>query len=158
MSHVLGGMKYNTQNGFIKIPTDGMYYVYSQILMNISSPDSNRPTKLGHITVKCTCEDETQLDGYCYCYSMQDSIPYNDDNENLMRSYSWDKESSGGSTYHGGLFHLTANSYIGIVPVIPDKGSPQLSILATTIDSFFGAFYVTGLTYPVVEPSPSPSN
>lgn len=154
-------MKYNDENGFLKVPVEGIYFIYSQILMNVSSPDSSRPIKLGHMTVHCTCDDRSQLSDDCYCYSMQNTLPYNDDAEGLMRSYSWNMESSGGSTYHGGLFHLTANSYIAIVPVIPDRGNPQLSVIAQTTDSFFGAFYVTGLNppspSPTSTPSPSPS-
>ena len=152
--HVLGGMKYNSVNGFLKVPVEGIYFVYSQILLNITSHDGSS-TKLGHMTVKCSCGDESN----CYCYSMEKNLAYTDDmDQDFMRSYTtWNKGSLGGSKYQGGLFHLTAGDYIAVVPVIQDDSDndPNLSIIAETVDSFFGAHYVTGLKAPVATPTPS---
>lgn len=150
-------MKYNTDNGFLKVPADGVYFVYSQIFLNVTSPDSSSPTNLGHMTVKCTCKEETQIDSDddCNCYSVENTLPYiGSMPENLMHSYSQNRASRGSSTYHGGLFQLTANDYIAVVPVVPSSKA-KLSIIAKTTDSFFGAFYVTGLTAPTVTPSPT---
>lgn len=153
-------MKYNPNNGFLKVPVEGIYFLYSQILLNITSHDGPS-TKLGHMTVRCTCGDESNN---CYCYNMEKNLAYTnpgiDMDQNFMRSYTtWNKGSSGGSKYQGGLFHLTAGDYIAVVPVIQDDrdNDPNLSIIARTYDSFFGAYYVTGLKAPVSSPTPTPS-
>ncbi|XP_019857348.1 PREDICTED: uncharacterized protein LOC109585650 [Amphimedon queenslandica] len=158
--HVLGGMKYNSKNGFLRVPVEGIYFLYSQILLNITSHDGPS-TKLGHMTVRCECKDESND---CYCYSMEKNLAYtnpgNDMDGDFMRSYTtWNKGSAGGSKYQGGLFHLTAGDYIAVVPVTQDNpdNDPNLSIIARDVDSFFGAYYVTGLKAPVATPTPSPS-
>ena len=138
--HVVGGMKYNEASGFLQVPTDGIYFIYSQILI---STDDSSASKLGHMTVKCSCED------ICNCYDIQNYVSYNDDTFNIMNSYS----GSAGSNYHGGLFHLKAGSYVGVIAVKPKSGS--INMVAENSKSFFGGYFVTGLS-PIQSPSPTP--
>ena len=159
--HILGGMQYNSVNGFLKVPVKGIYFVYSQVLLNISSPNTvpntngavYEPVKLGHSTVSCQCNNEKKIIFPCFCAKLQGGITYNNFKaKSMMESYSW-YHGLGGTSYQGALFELDANSYIAVVPKVPDIGSPKFNIQATNINSFFGAFFVTGLTPP---PSPSP--
>lgn len=149
--HTLGGMSYNTKTGFLKVPVEGIYFIYSQVLVQVQEPVSIQtypePVKMGHRTVICKCENEEMLDDSCSCFSSEEDQHVMND----VRSYPYMESYShfngiGGSNYHGGLFKLTANSYISIIPHFPEMNTPRTTITVEYIKSFFGGFFVSPLS------------
>jgi hypothetical protein len=133
--HVNGGIDYNPKTGFMYIPADGHYFIYSQVSATLSSP-STAPVELGHMAVRCACT------GDCNCYQLLDDAHYvAGDSHNIMKSFS-QSDGLGSTNYHGGVFHLKAGTYIGVVPIYPMLSSDEMYTVATSLESFFGIFMV----------------
>ena len=144
-AHVAGGMTFI--DGFLKVPQDGVYFIYSQVSLKLdnSSKANSKIVEMGHNTMHCECADAEELGGSCSCYTEENpSQPLSSfGNRNYMRSRSESFGNIAGSNFHGGLFHLTSNSYISIIPVVTKLDNPKTKVNAAFLNSFFGAFLVS---------------
>lgn len=150
-AHVAGGMTFI--DGFLKVPYDGVYFIYSQVSMEVKNStqnDSKPPVVMGHNTMICECSDKEELDKSCKCYTEESNSQKQLSslkNRLYLQSESQSIGAIKGTHFHGGLFHLTANSYISIVPVISkdsiDNDSASTKVYARFVNSFYGAFLVS---------------
>ena len=134
-------------DGFLKVPFDGVYFIYSQVaseLKNYSdAQNSANRIVIGHSTMICKCSEDGQPNS-CRCSTGNEDNPLSDiRNKAYMRSTSEGTGIYKGSNFHGGLFHLEANSYISIVPFVTSHSNPKTTIIGKNINSFFGAFLVS---------------
>ena len=133
-------MSYDRESGFLQVPVDGIYFVYSQVLMET---DSEEPVQYGHSTVSCTCDED------CTCHEMatvngRELSVYRNGDE-YMTSFT---RGSGGTNYHGGLFSLSNNSYIAIVGHYNELGNIDHINLGSS-EAFFGAYLISSHVQPM---------
>ena len=130
--HVSGGMSYNSHTGFLRVPVDGYYYVYSQVLLEPTNQSQPTPALLGHKTVTCSCRTD------CTCSMLEGSNNYILRQSDLVHSTSYSKKKV--SNYHGGVFKLKANTYIGL---LANLGDDSVRYSLTSYNSFMGAFLIS---------------
>ena len=125
--YVRGGMIFDRDIGAIIVPVEGIYFVYSQVHVNISNP--REVVLSGTQTFICESESGCRTTAYLVSQALTDVTH--------------------GPFYHGGLFHLNANSTIKIAAwydasVGEERGSraDSLAYTAYFAKSFFGAFLV----------------
>lgn len=119
--HVRGGMVFDRQQGTLIVPVEGIYFVYSQVHINMTHAPDN--VFSGHQTF--ICEDSCRASAYLVSRALTDVTI--------------------GAYYHGGLFHLSAGSTIMVVSwydraIRAAHGS--IAYQATFPNTFFGAFLV----------------
>ena len=141
-------MSYNKTTGFLRVPVSGYYNVYSQVLLEPSNISSAK--MFGHYTSSCTCPDHNTN---CQCSLLETGVGYIADKtqKNLLASTTFNTRAQ--SNYHGGVFHLEAGTYLGILVNL--KSNPQASVKFNTYfeNSFIGAFLISEDTPP--HPTPS---
>lgn len=130
--HVKGGMSYNRNSGFLRIPVAGTYFVYSQVLM---WTNSSGPVQYGHSTVTCSCTGDCSCHAVANVAGVGELSTYRSGREYLT---SFSSGTSGGTNYHGGLFHLDDNSYFAVVSHYRDVGD-----IAHSAKAFMGAYLVS---------------
>ncbi len=133
-------------DGFLKVPSDGIYFIYSQVSSKVEniSTANNKVVEIGHNTMICQCEDAEELDGSCGCFTEETpSKKFSPSHNTYMRAGSEGFGNIAGSSFHGGLFYLTANSYISITPLVTKLDNPETKVIADFGNSFFGAFLVS---------------
>ncbi len=128
--HVRGGMTFDRQRGALIVPVEGIYFVYSQVHINMTHAPDN--VFSGHQTMIC--------EGSCYPTAYLVSRGLTD--------------ITIGAYYHGGLFHLSAGSKITVVAwydrdIRAANGS--IAYQATFPNTFFGAFLVEEIHSPTVQ-------
>ena len=162
-SHVSGGMAFNRTTGFLRVPVSGYYNVYSQVLIAPINKSSSGFV-FGHSTSYCTClPDEPD----CQCSVLEPGVGYIRNNElesnNLATSTTFNSRPQ--SSYHGGVFHLEAGGYLGVVVKLVRNEAPQVGFSTVSENSFLGAFLISEDTPPQptppvdmsARPTPSPS-
>lgn len=124
--YVRGGMIFDRDIGALVVPVEGVYFVYSQVHVNVSNP--NQVLVTGTQTMICETE-RCRSTSYILSQALTDD------------TY--------GPFYHGGLFYLNANSTIKIAawydPTIGRRVDPHAESLAYTshfTNTFFGAYLV----------------
>ena len=125
-----GGMSYNKETGFLLLPVDGMYFVYSQVMFSARNVPSSQVVKMGHRTVVCRPGDS----------SCGPSTP-------MMESMSYPSRAADGnalsSHYHGGVLSATAGTQVAVAGWY-DTNLPDGSLLIDThwSHSYMGAFLI----------------
>ena len=147
---IKGGMSYDSATGFLKVPVDGAYFLYSQIIVRGTTQ------ALGHSTVLCKCEGKAD----CMCTTDDSSSSVSKTSSAEVQEFMQGLQSGTtdvSSNYHGGIRHLKAGDQIALIPPVQYSGS--YTYLKQQTKAFFGAFLVSKLPEkePVVTPSPSPS-
>ena len=146
-AHVAGGMSF--VDGFLKVPSDGVYFIYSQVSLeaqnSAEAKGGKKPIVMGHSTIICDCIDKTELKDSCKCYTEESQSVKLAGNHNmhLLQSASETFGNVKGTHFHGGLFRLTANSYISIIPVVSKHDNPGTKVYARYTNSFYGGFLVS---------------
>lgn len=146
-AHVAGGMSYNKTSGFIKVPVTGYYNVYSQMYFEPTEKRST-PIRMGHKTVLCNCATT------CSCSSLDAEAGQIKTSKSKPVIQSSSSQTMGTSKYHGGVFKLEANSYIGLVPTVRSASPFGTRYSFISYDSFFGAFLISEISPPTT-PSPT---
>ena len=125
-AYVRGGMIFNRSIGALVVPVEGIYFVYSQVHINVSNPTESVPTG----TQMFICEEE-------FCRA----TPYLVSRALTDVTY--------GPYYHGGLFHLNANSTIKVAAWYDstvgrrvDPHAESIAYQAYFQNTFFGAYLV----------------
>ncbi|XP_066266751.1 tumor necrosis factor ligand superfamily member 10-like isoform X3 [Branchiostoma lanceolatum] len=123
LATLANGMKY--RDGYIKVPVDGLYYVYSQLYFRYMRDDrQSRPA------------DNHQLLHYTY----KKSATYRDKQEVMKsaRTKCWSKRSQYGllSSYQGGVFRLRAGDRLFV------QVSNVAMVSFEEAASYFGAFMI----------------
>ena len=98
---------FNRTSGFVTLPLNGTYFLYSQVQFKIET-NFTKPDRVGYRTVVCIPPPH----GYCTtpgALTGQGS-PY-------METLPQDQyvEGTSNALFHGGVFHLPANSQVGLV-------------------------------------------
>ena len=126
--YVRGGMTFDRETGALIVPVEGIYFVYSQVHVNVSNPSQVVPTG----TQTFICETER-----CRSTAYLESKALTD----LTRA----------PYYHGGLFHLNANSTIKVAawydvtvgaddnPLVESRAD-SLAYYNHFTNTFFGAY------------------
>ena len=125
-----GGMSYSKETGFLLLPVDGVYFVYSQVMFSATDMTSGQAISMGHRTVVCRPEDS----------SCGPSTP-------LLETMSYPARAPDGSAlssfYHGGLLSATAGTQIGVAGWYDTKLQDRsLQIDMHWSHSYLGAFLV----------------
>lgn len=120
-------MIFDRDIGAIIVPVEGIYFVYSQVHINISNPQD--VVLSGTQTFICENQRGCRTTRYLVSQALTD-VTYE-------------------PFYHGGLFHLNANSTIKIAAWYDqsvgggdDSRADSVAYTAYFSDSFFGAFLV----------------
>lgn len=118
--YVRGGMIFDRDIGALVVPVEGIYFVYSQVHVNVSNPSG--VLLIGTQTFICE-ESRCRSTAYLVSQALTD-VTY-------------------GPFYHGGLFHLNANSTIKIAAWFDASASAgSLAYSAHFTNTFFGAYLV----------------
>ena len=162
-SHVSGGMSFNKTTGFLRVPVSGYYNVYSQVLIAPMNKSSSG-FAFGHYTSYCTCPtDEPD----CQCSALEPGVGYIKNNlvesDHLAASTTFNSRPQ--SSYHGGVFHLKAGAYLGVLVKLTSNEAPQVGFSTVSENSFLGAFLIsedtppqpTPLVHMSARPTPTPS-
>ena len=130
--YIKGGMLYNRQTGFLTVPVDGAYFVYSLITVNTTQP-------LGHVTFFCSCIESSSPD--CDCLSDNDTITSSKVKEIMSSNQPANQDFS--SNYHGCVKDLKAGAQLAIIPPLFYSG--EYTYFAERTQAYFGAFLVSQL-------------
>ena len=113
-------MIFDRDIGALVVPVEGIYFVYSQVHVNVSNPSG--VLLIGTQTFICE-ESRCRSTAYLVSQALTD-VTY-------------------GPFYHGGLFHLNANSTIKIAAWFDASASAgSLAYSAHFTNTFFGAYLV----------------
>ena len=125
-----GGMSYNKRTGFLLLPVDGLYFVYSQVMYSATNVPSGKVVKMGHRTVVCLPEDPNCGPATVMMETM--SYPARATDNSAYNSY-----------YHGGILSATAGTQIAVAGWY-DTNLPDNSLRINThwSHSFMGAFLI----------------
>ena len=128
-AHVQGGMHFNRNTGFLTLPVNGTYFIYSQILFTIKQTNTSNilPIRMGHRTVACDAEDTCAMSPFGTPHLESYAYPYDDSSNQDVH-------------YHGGLFFFRAGTKIAIVSLY--NHTATLQYRAAWERSFMGAFLV----------------
>ena len=143
---IKGGMSYNPTTGFLRVPVDGAYFLYSQIIVR------NTTQALGHSTVLCKCAGKAS----CVC-TTDDSSSISKTSSAEVQEFMQSLQSGTddvSSNYHGGIRYLKAGDQIALIPPVQYSGS--YTYLKQQTKAFFGAFLVSKL--PEKKPAITPSS
>ena len=119
--YVRGGMTFDPDAGSLKVPVQGIYFVYSQV--HINTTNATRNIFAGHQTMICEGE-QCRSTVYVMSKALTDVTV--------------------GPFYHGGLFNLSANSTISVAAWYDRRIGPSDTIgyRAAFQNTFLGAFLV----------------
>lgn len=127
---VQGGMSFNKDTGFLLLPLDGVYFVYSQVVFSATDVSSGQTISMGHRTVVCRPGDLSCGPGMPLLETI--SYPARAPDRSVLSSY-----------YHGGLLSATAGTQIAVAgwydPNLQDR---SLQIDMHWSHSYLGAFLV----------------
>lgn len=142
--YIKGGMSYSSQTGFLTVPVDGLYFVYSQITVNTTEP-------LGHVTFVCSCVESSPD---CDCLSDDGTITSSKVKEFLSSNQPANQDFS--SNYHGSVKYLEADSQLALIPPLSYSG--EYTYFAEWTQAYFGAFLISQLptqAQDAVSPAPT---
>lgn len=138
---ILGGMVFNRTSGFLQLPKDGVYYIYSHVLFQLS--DTNETLRTSVRMVACIPELE--------CEFAKPSNTKDFSVSNGVAIQYKNKRIGDDGIYQGGLYHLSAGTQISLLVINP-KGRARrgekvdkLFISRAKESSYFGAFLVQEL-------------
>ena len=140
---ILGGMVFNRTSGFLQLPKDGVYYVYSHVLFQLSNTSETLRTSVRMVACIPELECEFAQPGNAKDFSVSNSV---------VTQYK-DKKIGDDGIYQGGLYHLSAGTQISLLVINPKgrvrRGERQqedkLFISRAKESSYFGAFLVQEL-------------
>ena len=126
--HVRGGMKFNRTMGYLTLPVDGIYYIYSQVQFSSNTAENNNAMAYGTLVY---------TPGHP---KLKRSVRYL---ESFGRPFAGPRVKA--TFNHGGLFHLPAGAQIHIAAKYDTRAiKPKESLWFSGFweDSFMGAFLV----------------
>ena len=138
LGHVRGGMAFNRTSGFLYLPVDGTYFIYSQVQFH---SNSSEPILMGHRTVVCLPPPH----GRC---SVPDAVHSgaNVYMETITEPY---VEANTVAQFHGGIFHFPAGTQVGVWGYWPfgtgsALGSEEalFELKASWYHTFMGAYLI----------------
>lgn len=138
---VHGGMAFNKTTGFLRLPVDGIYFVYSQIVFKIDNLDV--PFSIKHQTVACIPNHG------CTSPDSGATQTYVETVDRYLGNVSQDAE----STYHGTLLHFPAGTQVALVTFKPEdllstvRSDRDVFVDATWHRTFMGAFLVESIPF-----------
>ena len=131
LGHVQGGMKFNRTTGYLTLPVDGIYFIYSQVQLSsntVASIFMSHGTLVytpGHPELKTGSRPMRYLESYGRPYA----------GSRVKATFN-----------HGGLFHLPAGAQVGIATHYDTRGE-SLWFSGAPEDSFMGAFLVNEVPF-----------
>lgn len=144
---VSGGMVFNRSSGFLTLPKDGVYYVYSHVQFKLQETDKTYET-VARIAA-CVPGETCKMDPYNY--------PKLTESGGTITQHNHRKRPSGGENglYQGGLFHFPAGTRILILAKDPKFGlskrerseTDKLLTSAAREESYMGAYLVQEMDY-----------
>ncbi len=136
---ISGGMVFNRSSGFLTLPKDGVYYVYSHVEFKLQ--DTEKTYEAHARMVVCIPGETCQMDAYLYHKLSESGGTVSQPNDRL-------KPNQGEhGLYQGGLFHFPAGTRILILAKDP-KFKTRITVkrggdkLVINSDSYMGAYLV----------------
>ena len=127
-AYLKGGMSYNATTGFLTVPVDGPYFIYSQIMVNTTEP-------LGHVTVFCEPKKSSDCEGLSGVIT-----------SSMIKILTRSKQPGNqdfASNYQGAVKFLKAGSQLALIPPLDYSG--EYTYFAEQTQAYFGAFLVSHL-------------
>lgn len=142
---ITGGMVFNRTSGFLRLPKDGVYYIYSHVLFQLEN--SSEAHRVSVRMVACIPE----LD--CELAQPKTSQEFSESNGVAVQYKN--KLIGDDGIYQGGLYHFSAGTEVSMLVINP-KGrvrrwerdqEDKLFISRAKENSYFGAFLVEELVF-----------
>lgn len=130
---VQGGMSYNKDTGYLLLPVDGIYFIYSQVMFSAKNASNGQTIMMGHRTVVCRPDSSSCGPTTALLETM--SYPAIATDKSTLDSY-----------YHGGLLNAVAGTQIALAGWY-DNNLQNGNLLIDThwSHSYMGAFLVQSL-------------
>ena len=142
-------MVFNRSSGFLVLPTDGVYYVYSHMQFRLRGTDVTY--EAGTFMVACVPDEQCgNIDAHFMPRVLKSSDTVSRFN-NRQRSFAGET-----GIFQGGLFHFPANTQISVLVEDPKyqlssrekREQDKLFLsLGTAADSYMGAFLVQEMPF-----------
>jgi len=128
-------MVFNRSSGYLRLPVDGLYYIYSQVQF-WSNTAVNNPIVMKYATVSIIPKSDQ--------HEYKSTLIPRAQLESIGMPYAGPKVAA--TFNHGGLFHFPAGTQIGIQafydPRIDTNRGEWLKFSGTSEDTFMGAFLI----------------